>query len=244
LARLYLYKGDKVQALKYAKEVIDSKQFNFIGRLQINNDPESAASDMTFTPEHIFSVYTKGLKIFSDQLFKSSGMVTGEEQDLFTTLPKLNAIFEVTNVGYASDLRGPNAATPLWDKENAAAIYSRKYLVAANVVSVRQSRVPVLRLSEMYYIAAEAEPDNQLALGYLNAVRTARLLPVINPATPAEFQNELFKEYRKDFFGEGQLWFYYKRKNTAQIPNSPDAAAMTEAKYVFPLPTAEIEFGK
>lgn len=244
LARLYLYKGDKVQALKYAKEVIAAPSFRFIARAQLNNDPESTISDMTFTPEHIFSVYVKNLRTASDQLFKSNGGVTGEEQDLFTTLPKLSALYEVTNVGYSSDLRGPDAAVPFWDKQNPTAVYSKKYHVSANTVSVRQSRIPAIRLSEMYYIAAEAESDSQLALGYLNGVRVARLLPTINPATPAEFQNELFKEYRKEFFGEGQLWFYYKRTNTAQIPNSPDAAAMTQAKYVFPLPVAEIEFGK
>lgn len=243
LARLYLYKGDKMQALKYAKEVIGSGRFT-LGTLALSNNPELLSTDMTFTTEHIFSVYVKNLKTASDQLFKSNGGVTGEEQDLYTTLTKLNSLYEVTNVGYSSDIRGPNAMNAMWNKEVATTVYSMKYHVGANVTSVRQSRVPVIRLSEMYYIAAESESDPQLGLGYLNQIREKKLLPAVHPTSPEDFQNELLKEYRKEFYGEGQLWFYYKRKNTAQILNSPDASPMTDAKYVFPLPVTEIEFGK
>src|SRR5690606_24722049 len=119
------------------------------------------------------------------------------------------------------------------------AVYSTKYYVGSTITSLRQSRIPVIRLSEMYYIAAEAETDPQLALGYLNTVRTARVLPALDDLTSGDFKNELLKAYRKEFFGEGQLWFYYKRLNVAQIPNSPEATTMTEEKYVFPLPVAE-----
>lgn len=243
LARLYLYKGDKAQALKYAKEVIGTTNFSLVSTVP-SNDTEGVSSDLTFTREHIFSVYVKGLKVATDQLFKSNGGTLGEEMDLFSTEAKLNVIYESTGVGYSADIRSLSAMFPLWNKDNAASVFTKKYHVGANVVSVRQSRIPVIRLSEMYYIAAESESDPALGLDHLNKMRIARLLPAINPNSPEEFQNEIFKEYRKDFFAEGQLWFYYKRKNTIQIPNSPDAAPMTEAKYVFPLPIAEIEFGK
>ena len=29
--------------------------------------------------------------------------------------------------------------------------------------------------------------------------------------TPDLLKNEIFKEYQKEFYGEGQLWYYYKR---------------------------------
>ncbi|MCH5686065.1 RagB/SusD family nutrient uptake outer membrane protein [Niabella sp. W65] len=54
LARLYLYKGDKVNALKYATEVINSGRFSFINPGTLSVDATTDASDITFTPEHIF----------------------------------------------------------------------------------------------------------------------------------------------------------------------------------------------
>jgi hypothetical protein len=57
LARLYQYKGDKPNALKYALEVIQSGKFGFINPSTLVVDPLSDQSDLTFTPEHIFSFY-------------------------------------------------------------------------------------------------------------------------------------------------------------------------------------------
>ncbi len=38
LARLYLYKGDKPNALAYATEVINSGKFSFMKQADLNND--------------------------------------------------------------------------------------------------------------------------------------------------------------------------------------------------------------
>ncbi|ULT40430.1 hypothetical protein KRR40_37420 [Niabella defluvii] len=60
--------------------------------------------------------------------------------------------------------------------------------------------------------------------------------------TPEQLDAELQKEYRKELYGEGQLWFWYKRKNVINIPDGV-GNPMTAAKYTFPLPLNEIEFG-
>nr|WP_262920045.1 RagB/SusD family nutrient uptake outer membrane protein [Niabella hibiscisoli] len=105
--------------------------------------------------------------------------------------------------------------------------------------------VPIVRLPEMYYIAAEAAPTVAAGVGYLNVVRLARLIPALGTDvvnTPALLDAELQKEYRKELYGEGQLWFWYKRKNVTTIPDGV-GNPMTQAKYTFPLPLGEIEFG-
>ena len=58
--------------------------------------------------------------------------------------------------------------------------------------------------------------------------------------TASEVENEIYKEYRKDHLGEGQMFLFYKRKGYDQIPGSNASAANV---YVFPLPDNEIEFG-
>jgi hypothetical protein len=53
---------------------------------------------------------------------------------------------------------------------------------------------------------------------------------------------EIQKEYQKEFWGEGQLFFYYKRTNKTSIPSAISGTAnvtMTAAKYVVPLPLSE-----
>jgi hypothetical protein len=243
LARLYLYKGDKVNALKYAKEVIDGKKFRFITAAEINNDAGNVASDMTFTSEHIFSIYVSDLRRVVEDLFKHSGNNNNDLRDLYSTLSKMEVMYEVTQPGYGTDIRIPGASKPLWTSTtivNVLYVYTRKYYVD-NQDNVKQRLIPVLRLPEMYYIAAEAAATPDEGLTYLNTVRVARGLPAL--ATSATLEAEILKEYRKEFYGEGQLWYYFKRKNTVTIPDGV-GNPMTEAKYTFPRPLAEIEFGK
>lgn len=244
LARVFLYQGNKVEALKYAKAVIDSQKFEFINGNTNTVSPNSTTSNTIFSTEHIFSIYKSNLKDISDRFFKTESSVA-ENEDLFTTLTNLNNWYEVAVTGHAIDIRGPQASNSRWNQFNASTVYSNKYYIGNNVTNVNQKLIPVIKLSEMYYIAAEASETIEQGLVYLNKVRTARLIPVLSTTTiytAALLDGELFKEYRKDFYAEGQLWYYYKRKNYSNLQNSV-GGIMNNNKYVFPLPDSEIEFG-
>lgn len=241
LARLYLYKGDKVQALKYAKEVIESGKFRFMTVAELSVDANTTASDITFTPEHIFSVYRSRLRNVTEDLFKPAAESKNDNRDLYSSLTKVNNMFEASVPGYGTDMRIPAASKSMWSATTASGnIYTKKYF-ADNIDNVKQRLLPVLRLPEMYYIAAEASVAAGDGLVFLNDVRQARGLPALADASMLEA--EIQKEYRKEFYGEGQFWFYLKRKNAVTVPDGV-GNPMSEAKYVFPLPQAEIEFGK
>jgi hypothetical protein len=249
LARLYLYKNDKVNALKYATEVINSQKFRFIREQEIGINEKDTGSNMTYTPEHIFSFYVSGMKGVADSLFKSNN---GDPRalgnyvdvvDLYSTQAKLNAIYETATAGYATDLRSTGVTRSVWSIYSTNVVYTKKFY-ADNASNVKQRLVPVLRLSEMYYIAAEASATPADGVVFLNAVRKARLIPELATSiTDVNLQAELQKEYRKEFYGEGQLWFYYKRRNVVTIPDGV-GNPMTLTKYTFPFPSAELEFGK
>ncbi len=244
LARLYLYKNDKPNALKYATEVINSGQFSFINPGTLSVDASTDASDLTFTPEHIFSLSVSGLKVAADRYFKSSLTAAADADDLFSTKAKLVTMYEAALPNYGTDIRNPDAARSIWNQLTTTIAYSKKYH-SDKTSNVKQRLVPVVRLPEMYYIAAEAAPTVSDGVNYLNTVRTARLIPALSNSvinTPALLDAELQKEYRKEFYGEGQLWFWYKRKNIASIPDGV-GNPMTQAKYTFPYPLNEIEFG-
>ena len=56
-----------------------------------------------------------------------------------------------------------------------------------------------------------------------------------------EIKNEIYKEYRKEFVGEGQIFFYYKRKGMEIIPGYN--MSMTDLEYQYPMPDDEIILG-
>lgn len=241
LARLYLYKGDKANALKYAREVIDSGKFGLLKSTELSTNPTTNASDITFTKEHIFSVYVSNLKTVSDNLFKQVG-VNVETADLFSTRAKLDALHEVARTGYGTDIRRVDLGN-LWTQITTTVVYSKKYIVEA-LSNVKQRLVPNMRLPEMYYIAAEAAPTPAEGVTYLNTVRTARLLPALDAAiTATDLDTEIAKEFRKELYGEGQTFFFYKRRGATTIPDAVLTTPMVEAYYVFPLPLTEIQFG-
>ena len=244
MARVYQYNEDKINALKYAKEVIDSQEFNFVnGNTNITN-PTSATSNAIFSSEHIFSVYKSDLRTVSERYFKTESSAA-ESEDYFSTQANINTYYEITVPGHAIDIRGPQASNSRWNIFNTSTVYSTKYYVGANVNNVNQKLVPVIKLAEMYYIAAEASSSISEALSYLNTVRAARLIPALsteNITDQTKLESEIFKEYRKEFYAEGQLWYYYKRKKYTSLQNTVDYSFNLD-KYVFPIPKSEIEFG-
>lgn len=244
LARLYQYKGDKANALKYALEVINSQKFRFVSPASLNADPFSDASDLTFSSEHVFSFYVSELKKLADESFKlaNSSVVNIDLRDFYTTKSILDATYQATLPGYGTDIRKVGASKSLWSEINASIVYTKKYY-SDKPTNVKQRLIPAIRLSEMYYIAAEAAPGLEEGVKYLNAVRTNRLIPELAvPASQTAFDSEIALEYRKEFYAEGQLWYFYKRKNVVNIPNG-SGNPLTREKYVLPLPNGELEFG-
>ena len=84
------------------------------------------------------------------------------------------------------------------------------------------------------------------AATYINTVRNKR---GISKAKDVACDTEelrvanLNKEYRKEFYGEGQyFWFLKTHGVTGQLSHSPEVTLMEE-NFVFPLPDAELEYG-
>jgi hypothetical protein len=107
--------------------------------------------------------------------------------------------------------------------------------------------MPLIRLPEMYYILSETAETLAEATQWLNAVRLSRgllSLPVF--ANEEERRRNIGIEYRKEFYGEGQLWFYYKRINACineffNLSNVIDE--LRSEHYIFNVPDDEYIFG-
>lgn len=243
LARMYLYIGDNENAKKYAEEVIHSGQFGFIPTANRIFDERDERSNLSFTQEHIFSLYHSGLRDVADNFFKTEAL-DPEPSDLFNTKAVLDGIYESTLSGYGTDIRSSVSSPSRWSEHSAAVVYTKKYYSDMST-NVNQRLIPLIRLPEMYYIAAEASATIEDALVYLNAVRDARGIGA--PLTTAQVENEtalrneIFKEYRKEYYAEGHLWYFYKRLAYTSIPNTVFFGTMAPM-YTFPIPDMELEF--
>lgn len=103
--------------------------------------------------------------------------------------------------------------------------------------SVLRDLVPMIRLSEVYLIAAETAPNPQQGMReYLNVLLPNRGINIVTD----NLEQALEREYQREFFGEGQLFYYYKRKNKTTLPGNE--MAMQSANYVVPIPDSEMQY--
>ena len=74
--------------------------------------------------------------------------------------------------------------------------------------------------------------------------RTGCPLATAFPGKQAVTEEILLLEMRKEFVGEGQLFYVYKRLNHDIIGNtSEDAVKANNGVFVLPIPEEEIEYG-
>ena len=119
--------------------------------------------------------------------------------------------------------------------------YFYKYADMAASGSIENTMIPMLRLGEMYLIAAEAQSD-VLANGasYINILRRAR---GISTTLPTLTQELLIYEYIRELYGEGQLFYLYKRLYTTIIRSATENQNTPPSSNVFvvPLPDSETD---
>ena len=226
-ARVYLYAGDKAKALAAAEEVINSAVFPFSSSSTI-----TSGQNKIFLSELIFSLNMNDLHTYA------AGYFGNETQILAKRYDDARADFDLTLSDYRYTILSSNTAGNVLT-------YSNKYLTNSNTPLLYMHKMPLIRVSEMYYIAAECliQTDKTKSLGYLNAVRQARNLSADVPATVtnAELQNQIFREYRREFLAEGQLFYYYKRLNAPSIEYT--SVTPNNSVYVLPLPDDELKYG-
>ncbi|HEY9196137.1 MAG TPA: RagB/SusD family nutrient uptake outer membrane protein [Mucilaginibacter sp.] len=240
LARVYLYKADNANALSNALEVINAKKFPFTGQGDFfASDPQKR--DRIFYPELISAWFIDT----KDEVGLLQGLYINSPPRYSGTVDQVGDIYEVGGDG-AEDWRykqwflsaasvtgGPDRAVLQKYIENAAPLNNLHPLVA-----------PAIRLSEMYYIAAEASFDSNpsAALTYYNTIRAKRGIgnALISVTGKDDFINRLLTEARKEFYGENQMFYMYKRLNHAVILSSTQTIRASNNIFVFPMPPDEL----
>ena len=236
LARVCLYMGDKKDAFKYASDVIktaDNGIFPFVDKSLVTGSP--ADPDRIFSSEVLFALTNTSRGTIHKNFYDPSRLpnyVFYMDNSLMS-----NIVFggATTTGGYQDDYRY---------RANWIATGSNRYFykysdMVANG-SIQNTMIPMLRLGEMFLIAAESQ-SNDLAKGvqYVNALRRNRGVANLQTLTP-----DLLKyEYIRELYGEGQLFYLYKRLNSDVITsaNSNKNPKASDLIFVVPLPDSETE---
>ena len=232
-ARASLWFGKKADAYAAAKVVMGALNPDGSTKFRLGTAADMTAKDYALSNEQIFSIYDFSLNTKYNNLFGNG------------TLKKGTTATTVTSQLYGStgtDIREVNLWVLITQPNQAKTYILQKYNVpqTAGTGFADLNRIPLLRLSEMYFIAIETTTDATEAQSLWAAFRTARNITVSTlPADPALVQNALTAEYRKEFVGEGQAFFTYKRLNTpkANVLWVPTAAT---PNYIIPMPKNEI----
>jgi hypothetical protein len=227
LARAYLWEGDNQHAHDAALSVLtDGEKWFPWTTYDVANDPVNP--DRIFSSEVLFSVYNPSLYLNFNTYFSAS------LQDGYILAPdptRLANVYENNEGDYRYSVN--------WKVLGKSYRTFFKYADLTLPALPWRFLQPVIRKSEMYFILAETDPDQTAALNYLNTARRNRGLTSL--IAPVDIPNELHKEYQKEFWGEGQLFFYYKRINATGVPDAayPYDFLTVNPAYVVPLPLSE-----
>lgn len=238
LARLHMLKEEPLKALEYANEVIGAGEDVFV----LANWDDIDMDDYMFERELVWSLYDPDTQ---DHL-------VSEVRNSDYSLDGYYNDFVYCDNGYGSEEDWRYNYWFDYSKTSPAFWYLSKYNRTYSNTDKKdktpwRTMVPMIRLSEMYYIAAEANLRTNPAEAYrlLNDVREARNLddlPSVMENNAEQLAEQIMCECRKEYWGEGKLFYYYKRL-FADIRTNEGAVVATEAIYQLPLPKDELEFG-
>jgi starch-binding outer membrane protein, SusD/RagB family len=261
-AKAALYNEDWAVALQKAQEAISSGSYSLMPNVLdvYNPDQETAArlenmfafeSDNTNPgrTSQIMGLYgpanSQGVaygnstfgSIFAYQAFFDS----------FNPIDKRRQLLDTTYVNRSGAVVPQRSITPITTK----GVLVKKYADPASVGGNTRANIPILRLADVYLIAAEAEARlngaTSAAYGFINVVRSRAGLPGLEEGLSQEgFINAVLQERSWELFSEGDRWYDLTRTNTflTVVPQAvnevfPSRTPQPRHRY-FPIPADEI----
>lgn len=228
LARVQLYAGNKEAALTAAREIIGEPEDDPVAPFALVTDPSS--TDYIFKDEQLFALEVLKMEDNIDVYFGESAADVS-----FTQSPTALGMRKNSrdNLFAQQNPADDDYRLKFWFQETmtATAVMPNKY--------TSMTLLPMLHLSELYYIAAECSATR--GLDYLNKLRAHRGLVALTGVE--DLQTEIYKEYCKEFLCEGQMFYYYKRLGMNRIGVFRSVSIDPESVFVIPFPDEELDFG-
>ena len=205
LARVYSYGDKQTQARENAQEVLDATYQN---GMYLNKC-------FTFTGG---GSYNSNYKLYDGVIFALSNQKLIDDYSHYLGSENIQLPVYYDAIIYNEDydeIDTEDARLGLFSVVDDYYYYSKKYTPQVGN-SYGEDLIPMVRLSEMYYIISEAlytEGQTQLGINKLDEVRMARGIRggKLQIGSLEEMQEAILRDARRDFIGEGQLFYYYKK---------------------------------
>lgn len=242
-ARVYLYGQDKenarLTALKLIQDPAVKAFFPAVDPAKLLGN--SQTPDRVFSTEVLMGMYKKARADIYTYSFEAENAGTGLLQ------PRIDYVNSMLFVGESGDYRMQSQWAPATGLGATGYIFTKYRTLKfpdPNNTPFYATFMPLIRLSEMYYIAAECEKEVKDGYAWLNEIRQLRGVPVLPIVDAADLMKYIRTEYLREFYGEGQAFFMYKRMNASILKEengyNNNTYTCTAARFVPPLPEDEI----
>jgi len=240
LARIYQFKGAWDKALSTAKDVIDNSGYTLLEKDEVlsfwdNNTDRTDKKEVLFEVVHDVSgnAGKESMPYLFDQNGYGDALVAESFYDIFS-----NTDIRKDLITVGSDQRGPDV---------------KVVAKFPNAGSADPDDMKILRLSEVYFIAAEASYNLNIesdALDYVNAIATRRDDSFTGySSTGTDLLDDILLERRKELAFEGHRYWDLVRysKDVVRINldnnyiNVPLTLAAGDFHRIFPIPQKELD---
>ena len=233
-ARMCWYLGDAYvdEAYRIATALLEGKdpKTNEVNNFNTVFEPVSqnvAVTDRVFFSEELFALHNMKRTTVYKELFSSD---LEDNNILLSTEDYMNKLFDEPN-----DYRWHS-----W--EVATGRQTSGLMVFVKYVEQTKNRndpylyeiQSMLRLSELYLIAAATAPDDATVTAWLEKLRMMRGYQ--SGMVGSDAQKVLQQEWEKEFYGEGQYYYFLKRNGKTSV-SGPNGSK--KQNYVIPLPESE-----
>jgi len=237
LSRAYMYMGELDSALVYALNVIDihKRVFPWVSR---NNAVMGSEPDKIFSTEVLFGLQNKNVGSLYNSLFNGESL-------------KISSLLAIRDnvINDRFEYQGEGDVRILSFLKNKMTIGGVDYKLfnkfeSTQSDSLHSQMMPMIRISELYLIVAEIyDEKDQIDQGeiYFDELRENRGLSGQGEWYPYYLEGAWWKE----FIGEGQLFYYYKRQMAEEMLSATSIYNPTPMKlsnYVLPLPNGETKY--
>ena len=240
LARVYLTEGTLDSALYYAQQVIQAPGLSLLDYTDIAGDLAGKLS----SKETVFGIYSKN---FAEPVIKI--LHNSQTAYSFEMRYNIQQLYQINGAG--NDYRWGawytyNNTIKYWKLDKLTDTYvlnNTEYNRPAGEIR----GINMIRLPEMYYIAAESAlklGNYDQVLDYFNELLESRGLVALDDRLPAETLtvDKITDDRYKEFVGEGQSFYHMKRLNLDILNVEGQTVTADKKIYVVDIPSQEFEF--
>lgn len=250
-ARILLYKGDaesKTEAYQLTSRMLEgvdpldpSKRTTFNDEFKLIKTRQTDFVEHVFVSELLFALNNDQRKAVNRSLFStelSSQKILSGGQAYYNYLYNTATTVGGIDAGIRSKIWSFDSGLQTY-------IFNRLATVVENVSYPYYNQFQgMIRLGEVYLIAAECAPSVELKRSWLEALRAGKGYDPGNAAGLNETQlNALISvEFARETYGEGQFFFFAKRRNENLRNYNNATVKMSRETFVPPLPDGETDY--